>query len=40
MLEYLSGFFAERVCDKWGNENGLDGELSEGQRIYVVHKKN
>jgi len=30
----------KRVCDKWGNEIGLDGELSEGQRIYVVHKKN
>jgi len=30
----------KRVSDKWGNEIGLDGELSEGQRIYVVHKKN
>jgi hypothetical protein len=30
----------KRVCDKWGNEIGLDGELTEGERIYVVHKKN
>lgn len=30
----------KRVCDKWGNEIGLDGELSEMQRIYVFHKKN
>lgn len=28
------------VRDEWGNEIGLDGELSEGQRIYVVHVKN
>ena len=30
----------KRVCDKWGNEIGLDGELTEGERIYVVQKKN
>lgn len=30
----------KRVYDKWGNEIGLDGELTEGERIYVVHKKN
>jgi hypothetical protein len=29
----------DRVCDKWGNEIGLDGELTEGERIYVVRKK-
>jgi hypothetical protein len=29
----------DRVCDKWGNEIGLDGELMEGERIYVVRKK-
>jgi sulfur carrier protein ThiS len=28
------------VRDKWGNEIGLDGELMEGERIYVVQKKN
>jgi hypothetical protein len=30
----------KRVCDKWGNEIGLDGELTEGERIYVAQKKN
>jgi hypothetical protein len=29
----------QSVCDKWGNEIGLDGELTEGERIYVVRKK-
>jgi len=30
----------KRVCDKWGNEIALDGELTEGEMIYVVQKKN
>jgi hypothetical protein len=30
----------QSVFDKWGNEIGLDGELTEGERIYVVQKKN
>lgn len=25
----------KRVYDQWGNELGLDGELSEGMRIFV-----
>lgn len=25
----------EKVFDEWGNEIGLDGELSEGVKIYV-----
>lgn len=27
-----------KVYDEWGNELGLDGELSEGVRIYVKTK--
>lgn len=26
---------AKKVYDEWGNELGLDGELSEGGKIYV-----
>ncbi len=26
----------KRVYDQWGNEIGLDGELSEGAKIYVL----
>ena len=26
---------SEKVYDEWGNEIGLDGELSEGNKIYI-----
>jgi hypothetical protein len=26
---------SERVFDEWGNEIGLDGALSEGEKIYL-----
>ena len=26
---------SKKVYDEWGNEIGLDGELSEGMKIYV-----
>ena len=26
---------SQRVFDEWGNEIGLDGELSEGNKIYI-----
>ncbi|MEJ5226354.1 hypothetical protein [Thermodesulfovibrio sp.] len=34
LLDELSR--GKRVYDQWGNEVGLDGELSEGERIYVL----
>lgn len=34
LLDELSR--GKRVYDQWGNEVGLDGELSEGAKIYVL----
>lgn len=34
LLDELST--GKRVYDQWGNEIGLDGELSEGAKIYVL----
>lgn len=29
----------KKVYDEWGNEIGLDGELSEGEKIFVKYEK-